>query len=73
MTRRQSRRASLAEAAVNIAVGYLVSVAATLIILPAFGLAPRPVDAFAISAAFSAVSLARSYLLRRLFIHLGWG
>lgn len=58
---------SALEALANTAVGYGVSVAATLLILPAFGLPVSAGQATGISAAFTAVSLARSYLLRRLF------
>jgi hypothetical protein len=68
----QSRRRSLLEAAANTAVGYLISAIATLLILPAFGLAPSGADALGISAAFTALSLARAYALRRLFLRL-WG
>lgn len=58
---------SAAEAIVNVAVGYGVSVAATLVVLPAFGFAVTPHGAIAISAVFTAVSLVRSYVLRRAF------
>ncbi len=59
------------EAVTNVVVGYGVSVVATMIILPAFGVSVDPGEAFGISAAFTVVSLARSYLLRRLFSR--WG
>lgn len=67
----QTRRGSLAEALANIAVGLGVSFAANLAILPAFGLAVSLDQAAGISAAFTVVSLARGYLLRRLFNKIG--
>lgn len=63
----QSKRNSALEAASNVAIGYLVSVAANLLILPSFGYAVTVFDSFAIGAAFTAVSLVRSYALRRLY------
>jgi len=58
---------SAVEAVANVAVGYLVAVAATAVVLPAFGYHVTAGDAFGISAVFTAVSLARSYALRRAF------
>lgn len=66
----QSRSMSLAEASANIAAGYLIAVATTAIVLPIFGYEVTPTDAAGISAVFTAVSLARSYAIRRLFN--GW-
>lgn len=63
----QSRRASLLEAVVNVAVGYVVALLAQLAIFPLFGLRPSLADNLAIGALFTAVSLVRSYLLRRAF------
>lgn len=58
---------SATEAVANVAIGYGIAVAATAVILPAFGYPVTAQDALGISAAFTAVSLARSYLLRRVF------
>lgn len=58
---------SATEAATNIAIGYLVSVAANIIVLPMFGYDVTIADSFAIGLAFTAISLARSYTLRRIF------
>jgi hypothetical protein len=63
----QSRLMSAVEAVANVAVGYAVAVAATALVLPAFGYDVTAGDAFGISAVFTLVSLARSYLLRRAF------
>lgn len=66
----QSRSASLTEACAGTALGYGISVATTLIVLPWFGLAPAPADAFGISAVFTLISVARGYVLRRLFARM---
>ena len=55
------------EAVTNVAIGYLVSVLANVLILPLFGYNVTIADSFAIGLAFTAVSLVRSYLLRRAF------
>ena len=63
----QSRLMSALEAFCNILVGYLVAVAANLVVLPLFGYAVSLLDGFAIGLIFTLISLMRSYLLRRLF------
>ena len=63
----QSKRNSALEAATNVAIGYLVSVLANVLILPLFGYNVTIGDSFAIGLAFTVVSLLRSYLLRRVF------
>lgn len=62
---------SAVESAFNVAIGYLVSVAANILILPMFGYDVTIADSFAIGLAFTAVSLVRSYVLRRVFNWLG--
>jgi acetyltransferase-like isoleucine patch superfamily enzyme len=66
----QSKRNSAFEAGTNVAIGYLVSVLANVLILPLFGYNVTIGDSFAIGMAFTAVSLARSYVLRRVFNRL---
>jgi hypothetical protein len=63
----QSRRMSLIEACTSVAIGYLVSLAANLIVLPMFGYAVTVRDALGISVVFTALALARGYCVRRLF------
>ena len=58
---------SLVEAATNVAVGYGFAVLSQLVVFPWFGLPARVSDALAIGAIFTAVSIARSYALRRVF------
>ncbi len=67
MRRAQTRRGSLIEAAVNVLIGVGVGFAANLVVLPAFGYPVRAIDAAGMSAAFTAISLVRSYVVRRLF------
>ena len=63
----QSRRMSAVEAVANVLIGYGVAVLAQLAIFPLFGIAVSLGDNLAIGAAFTVVSLARSYAVRRLF------
>ena len=66
----QSRRMSGIEALTSTAIGYGVAVATNTVVLPAFGFTPSLGDSFAIGAIFTAVSLARGYLVRRMFERL---
>lgn len=66
-TTQQSRRASLAEATTNTLVGYCVAIAAQVAIFPLFGIHIGASSHAAIGALFTVVSLARSYVLRRMF------
>lgn len=58
---------SFAEAVVNTAVGYLVAVATQFAVFPLFGLRVGVMENLGIGLVFTAVSIVRSYLLRRLF------
>lgn len=63
----QSRRSSATEAAVNVAIGYLVAIGSQLVVLPMFGV-NLPLKAnLSIGLWFTAISLVRSYLIRRWF------
>ena len=63
----QSRMASFVEAATDVVVGYGLAVLTQMLVLPRFGIEIPFSDNLAIGAAFTAVSLARSYTLRRVF------
>lgn len=63
----QSRLGSAAEAVTNVAIGYGVSVVANLMVLPAWGYEVSVSEAAGIGLIFTAISLARSYVLRRAF------
>jgi hypothetical protein len=58
---------SLIEAIANVAVGFGVAVLTQMMIFPLFGLAVSLGQNLQIGAIFTAVSILRSYTLRRLF------
>jgi hypothetical protein len=58
---------SLVEAIANVLVGYGIAVLTQLVVFPWFGLPARIGDALAIGAIFTAVSIVRSFALRRFF------
>ena len=58
---------SLVEAMANVAVGYGLAVMAQLVVFPWFGLPARVDDALAIGLIFTALSIVRSFALRRIF------
>ena len=63
----QTRKGSLREAGVNIAIGYGIGLASQLAVFPLFGLHVGFSSNLGISAWFTAISLARSYVIRRWF------
>lgn len=63
----QSRLGSLSESIVNIAIGYAIAVVAQIVVFPWFGIQTTLGENLTIGAIFTAVSLARSYALRRVF------
>jgi hypothetical protein len=63
----QTRAHSAAESVANVAIGYGVAVASQIVILPLFGVHLPLADNLAIGAWFTAISLVRSYAVRRLF------
>jgi hypothetical protein len=72
---KQSRLMSLVEALTNVAVGFGLAVLTQVMIFPLFGLAVSLGQNLQIGAIFTAVSILRSYALRRLFewIRVGRG
>ena len=69
----QSRLGSLAETLASIAVGFVVSVVITAIVMPAYGHAVSLTDNLQITAIFTVASIVRSYCLRRLFNAMTFG
>jgi hypothetical protein len=63
----QSRRLSLIEACTSTAIGFVVATATQIAVFPLFGLHTSLGENMQIGAIFTAVSIARSYLVRRLF------
>jgi len=64
----QSKRRSLLEAVINVMVGLFINwVSWFLIIIPIFKIYPSSSDIILISIIFTIISIARSYMIRRIF------
>lgn len=63
----QTKISSLKESAINIAIGYIVALLSQLTIFPMFGVHLPLHENMLIGVFFTAVSLARSYAIRRWF------
>jgi hypothetical protein len=68
---KQSRSMSMVEATANVVVGYVLAIATQIVVFPWFGIETGLTEHLTIGLAFVGVSLARGYLLRRLFERLG--
>ena len=64
---KQSRLMSLVESLANVLLGYSVAVITQMAVFPLFGLAVTVTDNLLIGLFFTAVSIVRSYALRRGF------
>jgi hypothetical protein len=70
----QTRKGSLVESTANIAVGFGINYGANLALLPVMWDAAHPAaSSFHIGLVFTAISLVRSYVLRRWFNGLRFG
>ena len=63
----QTKKQSLTEAFINVAVGYIISFLSLSIILPLMGIESSPGKNVQITLYFTAISIIRSYALRRYF------
>jgi len=63
----QKKSHSLIESLINVLIGYFIALAAQLIIFPNYGIHISMSDNLSIGALFTIISIARSYVLRRLF------
>ena len=63
----QSKKNSLIESITNVVVGYCVALMSQIIIFPVFGIHATIKDNLMIGLFFTVVSIARSYVLRRIF------
>ena len=63
----QSRLMSLVEAVTNVVVGFLLALVTQIVVFPVLGLTASLADNVILGLTFTAVSIARSYALRRLF------
>ena len=66
----QTRRHSLLESCVNVVIGYLVAVGSQTVILPLFGIRIGLGESAEMALWFTAISIVRSYALRRFFNRL---
>ena len=64
---KQSKRMSFAESIANVAVGYGVAVTSQVLVFPLFGIHVPLGSNLGIGVVFTAISLVRSYALRRVF------
>lgn len=64
---KQSRTMSLVEALANVVVGYGIAVVSQILILPAFGMQLTVAENLQLAAAFTLISICRSFALRRVF------
>jgi Na+/phosphate symporter len=67
----QSRRMSLIETVSGVAIGFVVSVAASFVVYPAFGHSFTLGQNVGITIIFTVLSIARGYLVRRAFNWIG--
>ena len=63
----QTKKYSLLESLVNVAIGYWVALLAQIVTFPLFGIHVSIQENIGIGVIFTAVSIIRSYLLRRVF------
>lgn len=63
----QSRVQSMIESAANVVIGYMVAIGSQLVVFPMFGVHLPLQDNLLIGLWFMAISLVRSYLVRRWF------
>ncbi len=66
----QTKKQSLIESCLNVAIGFGASLAAQSVVLPLFGIRVDLATNLSIGAIFTAISIARSYCVRIFFNHL---
>ena len=64
---KQSRAMSLVEASTSVAVGFVMSLALQLLLFPAVGLQASLAQILKLALGFTALSILRGYVVRRLF------
>jgi hypothetical protein len=69
----QTKFGSVIESLANIVVGFAINWTANMTILPLFGFKVGGTTAFELGCIFTAISLVRSYMLRRWFNGLKFG
>jgi hypothetical protein len=66
----QSRGKSFVESFVNVSIGYIIALVSQLIVFPMVGIDVSFRTNIEIGLYFTAISIARSYLIRRVFNRL---
>lgn len=69
----QTRLQSLIETTINIGIGYGISLVSQIVVFPLFGIHIPISDNVFIGAIFTVISIARSYLVRRMFNRIHGG
>ena len=67
LSARQSHTMSFVEAITNVAIGFLLAILTQFVVFPLVGLQVSVADNVLIGAIFTAVSIVRTFTLRRLF------
>jgi hypothetical protein len=63
----QSKKQSLTEAITNTFIGFIISLAASFIIFPLFGIKTSVLDNIGITIFYTVISILRTYIIRRFF------
>lgn len=63
----QTRLGSLIEACINVVIGFSINFVANLLVFPLFGWHVTVADNFILGGIYTAISVARSYVIRRWF------
>ena len=63
----QTKKQSLLESLLNVAIGYLISLASLFILFPMIGIESTPSKNIFITLYFTVISIFRSYIVRRYF------
>jgi hypothetical protein len=61
---------SFVEALINVVIGFTINYVANLLIFPLFDMHISPGDNFLLGLIYTAISVGRSYVVRRWFNHL---
>lgn len=69
---KQSRGTSFLKSCVSTAVGFGVAMIANALVLPLFGYTPSLKENFLITCIYTVISVARGYVLERIFEAMGW-
>lgn len=63
----QTKKGSITETLTNTVIGFVINYVANILVLPIFGFHPSARQTALIGVIFTAISIVRGYVLRRLF------